>query len=123
MDEKSLIETVEKKEFSDFDLVEMSRKGDYVAFREIVMRYKSGIAATIYSMIGDCYEAEDIGQKIFIRFYNSMNIFRGESLLSTYLTRIAKNLSLNELKRRKVKRVLSFDKILEDGTDIADNKN
>ena len=121
MDEKSLIEIAAKKEFSDFDLVEMSRNGDHFAFREIVMRHKSRIASTIYGMIGNCDEAEDIGQEVFIRFYNSMDNFRGESLLITYLTRIAINLSLNEIKRRRTKRLLSFDKMVDEGLDITDN--
>jgi RNA polymerase sigma-70 factor, ECF subfamily len=87
------------------------------------MRHKSRIAITIYSMKGKCYEAEDIGQEVFIRFYNSLDNFRGDSLLSTYLTRIAINLSLNEIKRRKVKRLFPFYKMVEDGADIADNKS
>lgn len=52
-------------------------------------------------MLGHCTEAEDIGQETFIRFYKSLDKFRGESSISTYLTRIAINLSLNEIKRRQ----------------------
>lgn len=55
-------------------------------------------------MLGHCTEAEDIGQETFIRFYKSLNKFRGESSISTYLTRIAINLSLNEIKRRQRRR-------------------
>ena len=55
-------------------------------------------------MLGYCTEAEDIGQETFIRFYKSLAKFRGESSIGTYLTRIAINLSLNELKRRQRKR-------------------
>ena len=57
-------------------------------------------------MLGKCQEAEDIGQETFIRFYRNLDKFRGESKLGTYLTRIAINLSLNELKSRKRKRWL-----------------
>lgn len=52
-------------------------------------------------MLGYCPEAEDIGQETFIRFYKSLDKFRGDASLGTYLTRIAINLSLNELKRRQ----------------------
>ncbi len=52
-------------------------------------------------MLGQCPEAEDVGQETFIRFYKSMSSFRGESSAATFLTRIAINLSLNEIKRRK----------------------
>lgn len=59
------------------------------------------MAATVIGMLGHCTEAEDIGQETFIRFYKSLDKFRGESSISTYLTRIAINLSLNEIKRRQ----------------------
>ena len=62
------------------------------------------MAATVIGMLGYGPEAEDIGQETFIRFYQSLNKFRGESSIGTYLTRIAINLSLNELRRRKRRR-------------------
>jgi RNA polymerase sigma-70 factor (ECF subfamily) len=86
---------------------------------EIVKRHKAKVASTIYGMVGRCDEADDIGQEVFIRFYKSLNNFRGESALGTYLTRIAINLSLNEIARRKRKRFFSFDKMLEEGSDLG----
>lgn len=62
------------------------------------------MAATVIGMLGHCTEAEDIGQETFIRFYKSLSKFRGDSSISTYLTRIAINLSLNEIKRRQRRR-------------------
>lgn len=77
-------------------------------------------------MLGHCTEAEDIGQETFIRFYKSLNKFRGESSISTYLTRIAINLSLNEIKRRQRRRKY-FSTTSEDGLDnipeITTSKN
>jgi RNA polymerase sigma-70 factor, ECF subfamily len=110
----------ETDKLTDFDLVEMARKGDQSAFNEIVKRHKSKIAATVYGMLGRCDEADDVGQEVFIRFFKSLNNFRGEAALSTYLTRIAMNLSLNEINRRKIRRFLSFDSILESRSDIED---
>lgn len=52
-------------------------------------------------MLGRCDEVDEIGQQVFIRFYEALPKFRGEASVKTYLTRIAINLSLNELKRRK----------------------
>lgn len=51
-------------------------------------------------MIGSGPEAEDIGQETFVRFYQALKGFLGESSVGTYLTRIAINLCLNEIKRR-----------------------
>ena len=58
------------------------------------------MAGTVIGMLGNVTDAEDVGQETFIRFYNSLRKFRGESAVGTYLTRIAINLSINELKKR-----------------------
>lgn len=86
---------------SDNELIENARNGDSRAFQEIVVRYENRVAATVIGMLGYCAEADDVGQEVFIRFYKSLERFRGDAALATYLTRIAINLSLNELKRRK----------------------
>jgi RNA polymerase sigma-70 factor (ECF subfamily) len=52
-------------------------------------------------MLGDTVFAEDIGQEVFVKLYYSLPEFRGDSKLSTYIQKIAVNLTLNELKRRK----------------------
>jgi len=81
----------------------------------LVHRYERQISRTIYGILGDCPEGEDIGQEVFIRFFNSLHRFRGECSLATYLTRIAINLSLNELKRRRRKRGLFSGSMEEAG--------
>jgi RNA polymerase sigma-70 factor (ECF subfamily) len=108
---------------SDLALIELTKEGDQSAFTEIVNNNKSIIASTIYGMIGRCDEADDIGQEVFIRFYRNISNFRGDSRISTYLVRIAINLSLNEIKRRKLRRIFSIDQMLEEGSDIADTNN
>lgn len=55
-------------------------------------------------MLGNGDVADDVGQEVFIRFYNNINQFKGKSSIGTYLTRIAINLSLNELKRQQIKK-------------------
>jgi len=86
---------------TDEQLVGAARAGDTAAFKELVKKYEPRVAATVIGMLGDCPEADDVGQDTFIRFYQALGRFRGESSVGTYITRIAINLSLNELKRRK----------------------
>jgi RNA polymerase sigma-70 factor (ECF subfamily) len=86
---------------TDEQLVAAAREGDKTAFKELVKKYESRVAATVIGMLGDCPEADDVGQETFIHFYRALGRFRGESSVGTYITRIAINLSLNELKRRK----------------------
>ncbi len=64
------------------------------------------MAATVIGILGKFPEADDVGQETFIRFCNALGDFRGDSSVEIYLTRIAINLSLNELKRRKRRRLL-----------------
>jgi RNA polymerase sigma-70 factor (ECF subfamily) len=86
---------------SDKELLERIRSDDQDAFRILINRYESQVAATVKGMLGNRAEAEDIGQETFIRFIRSIDKFREESSIGTYLTRIAINLSLNELKRQE----------------------
>src|SRR5665648_4882 len=88
-------------DLTDEQLVDLTLKGDRLAFGEIVERYQAMVARTVKGMLGDAVFAEDIGQDAFVRLYNSLSEFRGEAKLSTYLNRIAVNLTLNEIKRRK----------------------
>lgn len=86
---------------TDEELIQQVRSGHIDAYRHLVERYQNRVATTVKAMLGESTEADDVGQETFIRFYKSLDAFRGESSVSTYLHRIAVNLSLNELKRRK----------------------
>jgi len=86
---------------TDKEVIERILNGNPDLFRLLVERYKSQVAAIVKGMLGNCPEAEDVGQEAFIRLYNSLSDFRGDATLKTYLVRIAMNLSLNELKKRK----------------------
>jgi RNA polymerase sigma-70 factor, ECF subfamily len=85
----------------DQRLIASAMNGDMSSFKVLVQRYEGKVAGIVKSMLGDAPEALDVGQEVFIRFYESMNNFRGSASLGTYLCRIAINLSLNELRRRR----------------------
>jgi RNA polymerase sigma-70 factor, ECF subfamily len=93
-----------KESYSNLDesqLVKAAIEGDKNAFSQIVDRYQNMVARTVKGMLGDSVFAEDIGQEVFIKLYYSLSEFRGEAKLSTYIQKIAVNLTLNEIKRRK----------------------
>ena len=89
---------------TDAELIARAQNGDRVAFHDLVVRHEKKVAGIICGMMGRGPEAEDVGQEVFIRFYKSMDAFKGESALSTYLGRIAINLSLNALNHQKLQR-------------------
>lgn len=112
-----------RQKLKDQELIRDARNGDNNAFKELIKKYENQVAATVIGMLGHCTEAEDIGQEAFIRFYQSLDKFRGDSSVGTYLTRIAINLSLNELKRRKRQRKFFFLKSDDKIENIPDTTN
>lgn len=104
---------------SDEVLIGKSNDGDMAAFKMLVIRHEGKVAGVIRSMLGATPEAEDVGQEVFIRFYDALSKFRGDSKVSTYLIRIAINLSLNELKKRKrtSSRYTSMDAAVDKGSE------
>lgn len=107
------------KASSDSEIIVKILNGNPDHFRVLVERYKSPVAAIIKGMLGDCPEVDDVGQETFIRLYNSLSSFRGDSTLKTYLIRIAMNLSLNEIKRKK--RFNSSTLFIDSGVNIDDD--
>jgi len=103
--------------------IEKTKKGDQTAFKQLVEKYQNLIAATVIGMVGQIPEADDIGQETFIRFYQSLGKFRGESSVGTYLTRIAINLSLNELRRRKRQNTYFYNNPEGNPEDFSKEKN
>jgi RNA polymerase sigma-70 factor (ECF subfamily) len=77
------------------------RVGDESAFRELIEMNGGRVAATVTGILGHGPDVDDIGQETFIQLFRSLPGFRGDSAITTYLTRIAINLSLNELRRRR----------------------
>ena len=104
-------------QLSDKEIIEKVLKGNHELYGVIIDRYEKPVAATIKGLLGDCPEAEEVGQDTFIRCFESLAKFRGEATLKTYLIRIALNLSLNEIKRKK--RMLSRLSRLDDVNNLV----
>lgn len=83
------------------------------AFQEFFETHKSMVFSVCFRMIGDRQEAEDLTQEVFLRAYRSLKRFKAESKISTWLYRIAVNLSLNHQRKKKYARLFSWDFILE----------
>jgi len=108
---------------NDTALIAKVKAGNDLAFRALVERYELQIRSTVIGMLGQVPEAEEVAQDVFIRFYRSIDNYKAEAKLSTYLTRIAINLSINELKRRqkKNKRWISIFQRQEQVIQLKDN--
>lgn len=96
-------------EESDENLMLRVKTGDGVAFAEIVDRYKQSVVNLIAHTVGDNQDSEDIAQQVFIQVYKNAERYEIRSKFTTWLFTIAKNLSLNEIRRRKRHPVDSLD--------------
>lgn len=91
----------------EWKLVKKIRQGDREAFEEIVELYKNKIYQLGYRMLGNRLEAEDITQEAFLRVYSNISRYDHNHKFSTWIFRIATNLCIDRLRKRKM--VYSLD--------------
>ena len=96
-------------ELPDEKLVELCKEGKRDAFNALVRRYQTKIYWVIRRLIGDADDAEDVAQDVFIRAYNAIGEFRGDSQFFTWLYKIAMNLGLNHLRKKKLRTFFKLD--------------
>jgi RNA polymerase sigma-70 factor, ECF subfamily len=97
-------------EETDSDLVKAVGAGDHQAFEYLVKKYQRPVFNFIYRYLGERHAAEDILQEVFLGMYRAAARLEARAQVSTWLFKIAYNLSMNEIKRRK--RHLKFDEAL-----------
>ena len=76
------------------------KQGDGAAFAQLVDKYKQPVMNLAYRMLRDLSEAEDLAQNVFLQVHKSAHRYEVSSKFSTWLFTIARNLSLNEIRRR-----------------------
>ncbi len=88
---------------NEHELIEQLRLKSETAFKWLVESYSKVVFNTILNILQDEAEAEDAAQEVFIKVYESINSFRHESSLSTWIYRLCVNKALDKLRRRKVR--------------------
>lgn len=84
----------------DAELMLRVKRGDREAFGELVAHYQQPILNLVYRTLGDLTEAEDLAQQAFVQAFRAAQRYRQDARFSTWLYTIARNLCLNELRRR-----------------------
>ena len=92
-------------------LVLRARRGDLTAYDELVRRYQERIYATIYHMTSNHEDANDLAQETFIKGFQALKSFKGDSSFYTWIYRIAVNKTINFLKQRKNRTHMSLNDI------------
>lgn len=104
-------------------LLRRACKGDVQAFEELMQSHESRIYAIALRMMGNREDAQDCAQEAMVRIYRAMGSFKGQSALATWIYRITMNTCLDELRRRKARKVTSLDSLVDNGwspTDTGD---
>ncbi|MBD3852806.1 MAG: sigma-70 family RNA polymerase sigma factor [Acidobacteria bacterium] len=94
--------TEKTPQLSDERLVELSLDGDEGAFGILVRRYQRRLTAFLGQLVGDMELARELSQEAFIRAWSALERFNPKYRFSTWLFRIAHNLGIDQLRRRRL---------------------
>ena len=98
----------------DVALVRAAQQGDMGAFEELVARHRDKIYARAYSMMRNEEEAIDLSQEAWVKGWQRLVQFQGDSSFTTWMTRITINLCLDQLRRKKRQRTESIEEMDEE---------
>lgn len=98
-----------KPDDPDAALMLRAKKGDQSAFEELVVKYQQSVMNFIYRTVPDAIEAEDLAQNVFVQAWKARERYKVSAKFSTWLFTIARNLSLNEIRRRSRHAAESMD--------------
>lgn len=104
--------TAEKSQsLTDNELVVLVREKNPERYAEIIGRYQGKLFAYLYRLIGNKDEAEDLLQDVFIKVYKNLHSYDSERKFSSWIYRIAHNEAVNYIKRKSLKRFISWEDI------------
>jgi RNA polymerase sigma-70 factor (ECF subfamily) len=109
--------TLSEDKLSDHELIEATKAGDQDAYAEIVTRYRNPITNFLYRFLNDYEEAVDLAQETFVRVYFAIDRYHTQFAFSTYIYRIATNLAISELRRRKRRKLMSLTGLFQSEED------
>ena len=110
---KTLVSSPERQKEADEDLaiVQKVQAGDVDAFDELILKYRERIYSVVYNLTSNREDASDLTQDAFIKAFQSVGRFKGNSSFFTWLYRIALNTTLTHLRKNKLRRFFSFEKM------------
>jgi len=95
--------TLAQSDVSELDLVKRCQAGDTEAFDELVTRYRTRVFGMIYNMVHNEQDAWDLAQESFLKAWKSIGRFRGQSSFYTWIYRIVMNVTIDWLRKKKIK--------------------
>ena len=93
---------------NEWNLIEQLKQGNETAFKTIVESTQGLVYSTVIGIVQNAEDAEDVTQEVFVQLYESIDTFKGESKLSTWLYRIAVSKAMDHLRKKKRKKRFAF---------------
>jgi RNA polymerase sigma-70 factor, ECF subfamily len=98
---------------TDASLIESTLKGDQGAFAELVRRYQAAVWGTVHRILGNSSENEDVVQEVFLRAFTALHRFDLKYPFGPWVLRIAANYCIDQLRRRKGRKVQLWSELTE----------
>lgn len=119
---KTLVASPERQEEADSDwaIVQRVQQGDVAAFDRLILKYRERVLGVIYNMTSNREDAADLTQDAFIKAFQSINRFQGQSSFFTWLYRIAINSTLTYLRKNRLRTFFSLEKVDENDRQSAE---
>lgn len=113
---KTLVTSPERQQEADADLVVVKRvqAGDVAAFDILIRKYRERLFGVVYNLTSNREDTADLVQDSFIKAFQAINRFHGQSAFFTWLYKIAVNTTLSHLRKNKLRQFFSLEKIQED---------
>ena len=110
---KALVASPERRQEADADLeiVRQVQAGDVASFDRLILRYRERVYGIVYNMTSNREDAADLTQDAFIKAFQSIHRFGGQSSFFTWLYRIAVNSTLSHLRRVKLRSFFSLERV------------
>lgn len=119
---KTLAASPERKQEADSDwkVVQQVQGGDVAAFDQLILKYRERLFGVIYNMTSNREDTADLTQDAFIKAFQSINRFQGQSSFFTWLYRIAINSTLTHLRKNRLRTFFSLEKVDENDRPSAE---
>jgi RNA polymerase sigma-70 factor (ECF subfamily) len=110
---KTLVASPERRQEADadVDIVRQVQAGDVAAFDRLIEKYRERVFGIVYNMTSNREDAADLTQDAFIKAFQSIHRFSGQSSFFTWLYRIAVNSTLSHLRKAKLRSFFSLERV------------
>jgi len=119
---KPIVTSPERRQEADVDwsIVQRVQAGDVAAFDQLILKYRERLYSVVYHLTSNREDAADLVQDTFIKAFQSINRFNGQSSFFTWIYRIAMNSTLSHLRKSRMRSFFSLEHLDQEDRPAAD---